>query len=916
MNPAKERSTEGFDLPTWRSRVADWWRESAPDLPGVMQRLGLNTAYGALVASAWLPLLAAYADDPGRAVTALVGLVSGVGSNLVANVVQGAYDQANAPRQAESEVAERPELRSEYQQLLNGLDVLDVARAALSADWTPFEAQLREELTRMGGQVRLKTKGGAVVFGDVKVKYGDFVGRDKIVHLHFGPPEPDLAPLREAYLRLLVERHGRLPLRGVDVQASDATAQAQRPRLAQVYVELNTSSSVVENDESGRHKPRHVEEAVALGKEDAVAEARRLSALEAVLENRHLILLGAPGSGKSTFVCHLACCLGLGQQEPGQGWLERLSGWPEAEAGALPLVVTLRDFARWAGAQGLNRGTARALDDFIASWLGEHSLGELTGSLRQALRGGQAVVLLDGLDEVPTPELRALVRDAVSDFGLVYKRARLLVTCRTLSYQDPRWRLDPTRFPSFELAPFDEEQIDRFIAAWYAELAALKAVRAEDVDALATKLRGAVRQPDLWRLASNPLLLTVMALVHAYQGRLPEARALLYEECTDLLLWRWEQVKWQADLAVTPGVRALLAEAHLQEVDLKGALWELAFDAHSASADGGDEEATIDIPEERLLRALRGLHPDKSWDWAAEVVAQIKERAGLLVERDLEVYAFPHRTFQEYLAGCHLSVQADFSQRAAALLEEAAFWREAVLLAVGRLVHVMGDLPRPLSLVAELCPPEATVDEKTWLAGEVLLEVGAERAGRTAMGRELLERVRRRLAALLAGGHLAPRERAEAGVVLGKLGDPRPGITLLPSRPGVTAPPPRLAGGTEGGVSPTSSGALSPAAHCGWAALKGMNSPGVTRPAPMASPSPSRSRPFSWPLTPSPWPSSAPSSGATATPTRPIGLRPAGSRRKGRAGPRPATGTTRAGTWITIPSSASHGTKPWPTAAG
>jgi hypothetical protein len=90
---------------------------------------------------------------------------------------------------------------------------------------------------------------------------------------------------------------------------------------------------------------------------------------------------------------------------------------------------------------------------------------------------------------------------------------------------------------------------------------------------------------------------------------------------------------------------------------------------------------------------------------------------------------------------------------------------------VGRLVHVMGDLARPLSLAAELCPPDAAVDARAWLeawlAGEVLLEVGVERAGRTGLGRELLERVRERLAALLAGGHLAPRERAEAGAALG-----------------------------------------------------------------------------------------------------------------------------------------------------
>ena len=67
-----------------------------------------------------------------------------------------------------------------------------------------------------------------------------------------------------------------------------------------------------------------------------------------------------------------------------------------------------------------------------------------------------------------------------------------------------------------------------------------------------------------------------------------------------------------------------------------------------------------------------------------------------------------------------------------------------------------------------------------WLAGEVLLEAGVERASRSQQGRDLLARARARLAALLEGGRLAPRERADAGDVLGRLGDPRRGVARLP----------------------------------------------------------------------------------------------------------------------------------------
>jgi hypothetical protein len=52
-----------------------------------------------------------------------------------------------------------------------------------------------------------------------------------------------------------------------------------------------------------------------------------------------------------------------------------------------------------------------------------------------------------------------------------------------------------------------------------------------------------------------------MALVHTHKGRLPEARALLYEETIDILLWRWEQVKAGGEDEAPPLERFAIAFA-------------------------------------------------------------------------------------------------------------------------------------------------------------------------------------------------------------------------------------------------------------------------------------------------------------------------------------------------------------------
>lgn len=91
------------------------------------------------------------------------------------------------------------------------------------------------------------------------------------------------------------------------------------------------------------------------------------------------------------------------------------------------------------------------------------------------------------------------------------------------------------------------------------------------------KLMRAVRQPDLHRLAGNPLQLTLMAWVHTDDEELPDKRAQLYARAVDLLLWRWETQK-----PVSPGVRTLREYAtKVTDGDGKGkierVLWRAAM---------------------------------------------------------------------------------------------------------------------------------------------------------------------------------------------------------------------------------------------------------------------------------------------------------------------------------------------------
>lgn len=132
---------------------------------------------------------------------------------------------------------------------------------------------------------------------------GDVVGRDKIVgNVYYGAQPEDPAEALAIYRRVVAAACGQLPLRGIDFGAADPTT-AQKPLgLANVYVDLDTTARVKLTAEEKQQRER---KAPARGED----ETRPLGALEALIANRQMVLLGDPGGGKSTFVNHLSVCL-------------------------------------------------------------------------------------------------------------------------------------------------------------------------------------------------------------------------------------------------------------------------------------------------------------------------------------------------------------------------------------------------------------------------------------------------------------------------------------------------------------------------------------------------------------------------------------------------------------------------------
>ena len=251
--------------------------------------------------------------------------------------------------------------------------------------------------------------------GDATVG-GDIVGRDKIINNFIekgeAPPAEDPGAGLEIYREVLSRRCRNIPLSGLDPAADDAGSEYRGMSLEQVFIELDTTTRV-RQDKPPAQDDEATEDAGQQSPERLLAEdheeTRPLSAVEAVAGVRAAVLLGDPGSGKSTVVNRLCLALATGQ------WAD-LDAYPQAERERLPILIVLRDFARWLADRETGGGDAALLLEYLIHDLKRQKLDFMVEQVISALdRDAGAMVFLDGLDEVP-PAHRQVVLGAGTGF--------------------------------------------------------------------------------------------------------------------------------------------------------------------------------------------------------------------------------------------------------------------------------------------------------------------------------------------------------------------------------------------------------------------------------------------------------------------------------------------------------------------
>ncbi len=388
---------------------------------------------------------------------------------------------------------------------------------------------------------------------------------------------------------------------------------------------------------------------------------------------RPTVLLGDPGTGKSTLLNYLVWLLA---RPTGDFWTEQMGSW------LLPVPMVLRE---------LSLRSVTSFDDLLKAFLNHVMSEPLRESdyLHSMLEEGRALIFLDGIDELSEPKARRNLRDAVFDGFDRYPRCRWLLSSRIVGYEeapfDRRQNLDSVspelppesleKVPHPEIrkilaqqgltnaqterefgdghvitryiAPFDDRRIEEFARNWYVQHEAV----AKRADADAVHLVRAIHADQaILRLARVPNLLTMMALIHRIEATLPHGRALLYDRIAEAYLESIDKFRGVYSSAYNlPQKRRWLARVGYEMQQRRS--------TNQAQTNSSDESELLVESRDVLswlqeeMRHGGGTSEDMS---AEEFLDFVGRRSGLFLPRSEGRYAFVHLSFQEYFAAVAL----------------------------------------------------------------------------------------------------------------------------------------------------------------------------------------------------------------------------------------------------------------------
>jgi hypothetical protein len=470
-------------------------------------------------------------------------------------------------------------------------------------------------------------------------------------------PSSKISSFEDEYRRYVAAEFQRVYVKGLG-NIGDVKALS----LDSLFIQVELRRSPAESDLRTSRAPVHATHE-AQPTHSIKAQVETVDLISAVAGSSKLVVLGAPGTGKSTLAQFLALRVALNE-----GIV------PSESRKVVPFLLRVRSFENFdqlPSPKNMVAICAPLLDssgavDFVAT----------------VLRDRRALIIVDGLDEceIAPADAPGAAADSLSERGkvinwleklaLAFPGNRILATSRPVGYR--KGELSQAGFVEYEVMPLTATQQDAFIERW-CQAVELSISPDDPAPALtkATEVSRDLKQrisnaKSVRALAYNPLMLSVICILHRYRGeRLPERKVDLLHDCINVLLYDWRSAHGLK--------RSVIGDLDARE--LRALLEPLAWQMTLEGKEQISEEALREIFSEHLPEIR---HPSAR---ALDIVAVIRDRTGVLTEVGPRTYSFMHLLFQEYLAAEECARRGDNYD---ILLSNAknARWKEIVPMAV------------------------------------------------------------------------------------------------------------------------------------------------------------------------------------------------------------------------------------------
>ncbi|UCH94328.1 MAG: NACHT domain-containing protein [Candidatus Aminicenantes bacterium] len=354
-----------------------------------------------------------------------------------------------------------------------------------------------------------------------------------------------------------------------------------------------------------------------------------------------MLILGKPGSGKTTLMKWIA--------------LQCLKDKGKFFSQFIPVFISLKDL-------GANPdGTFRSKNIVnLAIELYQKENTAVESFLDGQFKANRLLFLLDGLDEIGDENVR---REVINWIQKQYMgQNTLVVTSRFSGIKESEGLKFRDEIPVFSLRDFEMADAEAFLQNWYrnveiavaGEMHIQKAI--EQGEKKYKDLIDIIRDSkNLLELSVNPLLLTIIAIVHRTRAVLPRDRYKLYEECLKVMIELWNLANRKLDVSFS----FENSMAHLSKIAVQ------LMKTNRREMDKKEIEACWPVKIEGKTRGF----------FLKEMVL----KAGLLYESEGK-YGFLHLTFQEFLAAWYFAnrkVQVEILR-----YYDKDYWRETFKLFV------------------------------------------------------------------------------------------------------------------------------------------------------------------------------------------------------------------------------------------